>query len=105
MLAHNVFFSLTDNSPAAKQELVDDCHKLLAPIPGMLFYAAGQLSDDLNRDVNDREFDVALHIVFEDRAAHDAYSAYDSHQEFVQKHMGNWKNIRVFDSYVSGAEQ
>ena len=104
MLAHNVFFSLTDNSPAAKQKLVDDCDRLLAPIPGILFYAAGQLADDLDRDVNDREFDVALHVVFEDRAAHDAYSVHDSHQEFVQKQMDNWKNIRVFDSYVTGAE-
>ena len=104
MLAHNVFFSLTDNCPAAKQELVDDCHKLLAPIPGILFYAAGRLADDLDRNVNDREFDVALHVVFEDRAAHDAYSVHDSHQQFVQKQMGNWKNIRVFDSYVAGVE-
>ena len=104
MLAHNVFFSLTDDSPTAKQELVDDCHKLLAPIPGILFYAAGELAGDLDRDVNDREFDVALHVVFADRAAHDAYSEHDLHQEFVQKNMDNWKKIRVFDSYVSGAE-
>ena len=104
MLAHNVFFALTDNSPVAKQELVDDCHKLLAPIPGILFYAAGQLADDLDRDVNDREFDVALHVVFEGRPAHDAYSVHDSHQEFVQKHIGNWKGVRVFDSYVAAAE-
>ena len=104
MLAHNVYFSLTDNGAAAKQELVDDCHKLLAPIPGILFYAAGQLAEDLNRDVNDREFDVALHVVFPDRAAHDAYSVHDLHQEFVQKQMGNWKDIRVFDSYVAGVE-
>ena len=104
MLAHNVFFSLTDDSPTAKKELVDDCHKLLAPIPGILFYAAGELAGDLDRDVNDREFDVALHVVFADRAAHDAYSVHNLHQEFVQKQMDNWKNIRVFDSYVSGAE-
>jgi hypothetical protein len=104
MLAHNVFFSLTDNSPAARQELVDDCHKLLAPIPGSLFYAAGELADDLNRDVNDREFDVALHVVFADKAAHDAYSVHDLHQKFVQKHKDNWKNIRVFDSYVASVE-
>lgn len=105
MLAHNVFFSLNDNSPADKQELIDDCHKLLAPIPGILFYAAGRLADDLDRDVNDREFDVALHVVFQDRAAHDAYSVHDSHQEFVQKHIANWKNVRVFDSYISGVKR
>ena len=105
MLAHNVFFSLTDDSPAARQELVEDCHELLAPIPGILSYAAGQLAEDLDRDVNDRDFDVALHVVFADRAAHDAYSVHDLHQKFVQKHMGNWKTIRVFDSYVAGVEE
>jgi hypothetical protein len=102
LVAHNVFFSLKDNSEAAKKAMIDDCHKLLAPIPGTVFYAAGTLSD-MKRDVNDRDFDVALHCVFKSQVALDAYLVAPKHLEFVDKHRPNWKKVRVFDSDVSGA--
>jgi len=103
MVGHNVFFSLKDNSDSAKQALVDDCHKLLAPAEGIVFYAAGTLADDMKRDVNDRDFDVALHCVFKDKAALTAYMTAPKHLEFIKKHQDTWKKVRVFDSYVNGA--
>lgn len=103
MIAHNVYFSLKDNSPEKVQQLVADCHKYLAPLPGMVFYAAGTCSD-MDRPVNDRDYDVALHCVFKDRAALDAYLAAPKHLEFVEKHKDNWTKVRVFDSLVSGAK-
>lgn len=103
MLAHNVFFTLTDNSPAAKRALVEDGHKYLAPIPGIVFYAAGTLSD-VDRPVNDRGFDVALHVVFKNKDALMKYLVHPRHLEYVEKHKPNWKKVRVFDSVVRGAE-
>ena len=35
--------------------------------------------------VNDRDYDVALHIAFESRAAHDAYQAAPRHQQFIDE--------------------
>ncbi len=102
MFGHQVFFSLNDASLAARAELVDGCHKYLAPIPGIVFYAAGTLADEMQRDVNDLQFDVALHVIFTDRAAHDAYSEAPAHQEFIDKFQSNWKQVRVFDSHVTG---
>jgi hypothetical protein len=102
MLAHNVFFSLNDASPPAIQALVNDCHKYLSDHPGVVFYAAGTLSD-IDRPVSDRDYDVALHVVFTDRAAHDAYQAAAAHQEFIARNKANWKKVRVFDSDVRGA--
>ena len=102
MLAHNVYFSLKDSGPAATKQIVDDCHKYLAPQPGIVFYAAGTLSA-LDRPVNDRDYDVALHVVFKDRAALDAYLVAPKHLEFVAKHKANWEKVRVFDSDVTGA--
>ena len=101
MLAHNVFFSLHDNSPAAIASLVADCHKYLSRHPGEVFYAAGTLSD-VDRPVSDRDYDVALHVVFTDRAALDAYAVAPRHQEFIAANKANWKKVRVFDSVVSG---
>jgi hypothetical protein len=100
LLAHNVYFALKDNSPAAKKKLVDACKKYLSGHPGEVFFAAGTLAEELNREVNDRDFDVALHIVFKDKAAHDKYQDAKRHKEFIEENRDNWKKVRVFDSLV-----
>ena len=51
--------------PPRSQALVDACKKYLADHPGVVFFAAGTLNHELNRPVNDRDFDVALHVVFD----------------------------------------
>jgi hypothetical protein len=100
LIVHNVYFSLKDNSPAAKKKLIDSCKKYLTKHPGELHFAAGTLAEDLNRPVNDRDFDVALHIVFQDKAAHDAYQDAKRHKEFIEENKANWKKVRVFDSAI-----
>jgi hypothetical protein len=100
MLAHNVFFSLHNNSAAAKQKLVAACKKYLASHPGTVFFAAGTLAADLTRPVNDLDYDVALHVVFTDKAAHDRYQKAEPHLQFIAESKENWKKVRVFDSYV-----
>src|SRR5439155_5103712 len=62
LLAHDVFFSLKDNSADAKTKMVAACKKYLSKHPGEVFFAAGTRAEELNRSVNDRDFDVALHI-------------------------------------------
>lgn len=104
-LAHNVYFSLKDNSPQAKERLVEACHKYLSGHDGTLFFAAGTLAEDLNRPVNDRDFDVALHIIFKDKAAHDRYQEHPRHLQFIKENQDNWKKVRVFDSYVTAKPQ
>ena len=101
MLAHMVYFTLKDNSSAAKEKLVAACKKHLSGHPGEVFFAAGTLCEDLKREVNDRDFDVALHIVFKDKAAQDQYQTAPRHEEFIKENRDNWKKVRVFDSYVS----
>ena len=68
MLSHSVFFSLHDNSPAAVDRLVAACKTYLNGHPGTFFFAAGTLAEEFQRPVNDRAFDVALHVIFTDRA-------------------------------------
>jgi hypothetical protein len=100
MLAHNVFFSLNDASPAAKAKLVAACKKWLSGHPGTVFFAAGTLAEECNRPVNDRDFDVALHVIFKDKAAHDVYQTAERHLKFIDENQANWKKVRVFDSLV-----
>ena len=101
MLSHDVFFTLKENTPDNKKKLVEACHKYLKGHPGEAFYSAGVLCEDLKREVNDLGFDVALHIVFKDKAAHDKYQDAPRHLEFIDKNKALWKSVRVFDSYVS----
>jgi hypothetical protein len=101
MLAHNVYFALKDNSAEQKQKLVAACKKYLSKHPGEVFFAAGTLAEDLARPVNDRDFDVALHIVFKDKESHDKYQDDQRHKDFIEENKDNWKKVRVFDSVVS----
>ena len=64
LLAHNVFFKLKENSPAAVQKLIADCKKYLTVQKGIVSFCCGKIRPDLAREVNDRDWDVGLHIVF-----------------------------------------
>jgi hypothetical protein len=99
-LAHNVYFTLNNSTPESRQELVDSCKKYLVNHPGVVFFACGTVVPDLDRPVNDLNFDVGLHIVFADRAAHDKYQTAPDHLKFIEENRANFKQVRVFDTYV-----
>lgn len=99
-LAHSVYFSLRDHSSEARQAVLAACKKYLTGHPGTVFFAAGPLAEDIRWSVSDCDFDVALHVVFENREAHDAYQDSPQHQQFLEETEGNWTAIRVFDAYV-----
>jgi hypothetical protein len=99
-LVHDVYFSLKDNSPQARQKLIAACKKHLTGHPGAVWFAVGTVADEMKRDVNDRDFDVALHLVFKNKAAHDQYAKAERHLKFIEESKDNWKKVRVFDSYV-----
>jgi Stress responsive A/B Barrel Domain len=102
VLVHDVYFTLKDNSPVARQSLLAACRKYLSNHPGTVRFACGTLAQELNREVNDRSFDVALHIAFTDQAAHDRYQEAPTHHQFVEENRHNWAKVRVFDSVCEG---
>lgn len=97
-IAHDVFFTLHDASQAKISDLVSACQKYLDDHPGVESLAVGTLNVELARPVNDRAYEVSLHIIFTDRAAHDAYQIAPRHNQFVEEQKANWKQVRVFDS-------
>jgi hypothetical protein len=102
-LAHMVYFKLTDASGANKAKLLAACKAFLSGHPGTVSFAAGTLASDLNREVNDRDFDVSLHLVFVNKDAHDKYQQHPKHLRFIDENKDNWAKVRVFDSYLSSA--
>ena len=101
VLAHDVYFTLNDTSPAAREQLVEACRTYLTGHEGTVYFAAGTRAEQMARDVNDRGFDVSLHVYFASEAAHAAYQDAARHKEFIAKMKDNWKTVRVFDSWVT----
>ena len=100
LLSHDVYFALKDNSPAARDKLIAACKKYLSGHDGEVFFAAGTLAESLKREVNDLNFDVALHIVFKDAPSQEKYQTAKRHIQFIDENKDNWKKVRVFDSFV-----
>jgi hypothetical protein len=99
-LAHLVFFTLKDRTPEARSALVEACHKYLSDHPGTVHFSAGLRAEAYSRPVNDQEFDVALVVVFDSTAAHDAYQTAPRHKQFIDEQSANWAKVRVFDGLV-----
>ncbi|WP_435010012.1 Dabb family protein [Tundrisphaera lichenicola] len=103
MIAHNVFFKLTDDSEAARVRLIQACKTYLTGHPGLVFFAVGGVEPSLSRPVNDKDFDVALHMVFATLKDQDDYQVAPRHNQFIAENKENWAKVRVFDSTVETA--
>lgn len=100
MVAHDVYFTLKDKSADAKEKLVAGCKRFLSDHPGTVWFAAGAIVAEHQRDVNDRDFDVALHLVFKNKAFHDKYQDAPAHHKFIEEYKDSWETVRVFDSWI-----
>lgn len=99
-LAHMVYFSLRDRSPVAIENMLAECRRYLSGHEGTEYFAVGVLAPEFTREVNVRDFDVALHVVFDNKSAHDRYQADPRHVRFIEQNRANWAAVRVFDSYL-----
>ena len=66
-LAHMVYFKLKDGSGGNRAKLVASCKLLLSGHEGVEYFSTGSLAGDLNKEFNDRDFDVSLNLVFADK--------------------------------------
>jgi len=97
-LAHIVFFTLNEPSEASREKLIDGCKRHLDNHDGLTFFGVGVNAPEYDRDVNDRDYDVALHLVFATAKDQDAYQTDPRHLEFLKECKPLWKKVRVFDS-------
>jgi len=100
-LAHMVFFTLKDHSKESRAKFVASCEKYLKEIPGTIHFSLGEQAEDVEEPVvSVRDFDVALHVIFEDKSARDIYLVHPKHKAFVEENRPLFEKVRVFDSYV-----
>lgn len=100
MLAHMVYFTLREPTPQAIERQIAACRKYLTDHPGTVYFGVGTRTPDLQREVNDLEFHVGLHVIFESRAAHDTYQKHPRHLKFIEENKPHWARVRVFDADV-----
>jgi len=97
MFSHVVIFWTKADRPEAVEELLAGAEKYLRPCPGVLHYHCGQMVGS-HRDVVDQSYQVALNLVFEDKATQDAYQGHPLHVEFVEKvFKPNCERVVVYD--------
>lgn len=97
-LAHIVFFTLSEPTDENRTRLVEACKKYLDKHAGVIYFGVGVNAPEYNGEVNDRDYDVALHLVFKSAQDQDAYQTHPRHVKFVEECQGLWKKVRVFDS-------
>jgi hypothetical protein len=100
LLSHSVYFALKEPTPEAKQKLVDSCKQRLSQHPGVLYFAAGTLCDEVKSPMNVRDFDVVLLMVFSNHEALRTYAISADHQKFIGENAATFKSVRVFDGDV-----
>jgi hypothetical protein len=100
-LSHAVYFTLKDRTPEAAAKLVASCQKHLTDHPGTVFFSVGTCAAEYDREVNDRDYDVALTIVFDSHAAHDVYQTAPRHEQFIAENATEWAKVRVFDANLA----
>ncbi len=91
---HLAFFKL--KNPADARELIADCDRHLATIPGVLSYYAGTHLD-VGRGNVDGNYDVGFFVGFETEEAYRQYVNHPSHVMVVEKWKPRWEWIRVHD--------
>ncbi len=104
MIGHMVYFKLKDSTEDSRKKLVDACNKYLGDHEGTVFYSAGPIGAEFKREVNDRDWDVALHLVFVNKAAHDKYAVHPEHIKFIEENKDGWAKVRVFDSELAAVK-
>jgi hypothetical protein len=84
MFSHIVIFWTDPAKPNAVAELIAGANQYLKGIPGVLQFHVGRMSPS-PRPVVEQSYQVALNLVFPDKAAEQAYQVHPRHIEFVEK--------------------
>ena len=94
LISHVVLIALNDPSQAGAA--IADCDAMLANIPGVVSYAAGQHLET-GRATVDGSYDLGLYIGFDSVEAYSAYVVHPNHVGLVNKWKPSIKQMRVFD--------
>ena len=96
MFSHIVIFWTRTDDPAAADRLLAGAQEYLANIPGVLSFHVGKPVPS-PRAVVESSYQVALNLVFANKADQDAYQIHPSHLAFVEALSPLWQRVAVYD--------
>jgi hypothetical protein len=99
-LAHMTYFKLADRSPKTLEKFLELCEKYLSGHVGQTEFSLGLRAVEMQRDVNARDFDVAMNMVFESLASYNLYLRDARHDAFITAAAGMSSARKVYDSYL-----
>jgi hypothetical protein len=98
--AHMFFFQLADTSTDLVDRFIELCEKYLSGHEGQTHFSVGVRALEINRDVSGTNFEVSVHMIFENIAAFNAYSSAPEHEDFITQSAGMSPVRIVYDSYL-----
>jgi hypothetical protein len=99
--AHMFFFQLSDTARELVDHFIELCRKYLSGHPGQQHFSIGIRALEINRAVSGTNFEVSVHMIFENIAAFNEYSASSTHEDFITQSAGMSPERIVYDSYLS----
>ena len=97
MFSHVVIFWTKPEIPNAADLLLAGAEQYLRPIPGVLHFHVGKMVSS-ERSVVDQSYQIALNLVFSNKADQDAYQIHPMHLDFVEKAFKpNCARVVVYD--------
>jgi len=98
MLVHTVYFWLRDDLTESQGEAFRGAVQSLLAIPTVRHGWVGRPAPT-RRPVIDHSYSVALTVVFDDLAGHDAYQVDPLHLAFLAGHRTDWSRVVIYDSH------
>ncbi len=92
---HVVFFKL--EAAQDVDELIQDCDRDLASIPGVSSYFCGKHGDFGRSDAVDSNYDVGFYVGFDTDEAYRLYLEHPKHVDLVKKWKPRWEWIHIYD--------
>jgi hypothetical protein len=99
--AHMFFFELCDTTPELVHRFVELCRKYLGGHPGQKHFSVGVRALEIHREVSGANFEVSVHMIFDDIDAFNAYSDSSTHEDFITESAGMSPERIVYDSYLA----
>lgn len=93
-ISHVVFLKLAD--PTDYEEILADCERMLAPIPGVAAFAAGAHLDT-GRPAALADYDLGLYIGFDTEAHYASYVTHPDHVAVLEKWRPRLEWLRIYD--------
>ncbi|MFP4381282.1 MAG: Dabb family protein [Candidatus Sumerlaeia bacterium] len=98
MLVHSVYFTMKPGLSDGDRADFREALKGLGKIETIKHIWTGTPAATDDRPVIDKDYDFALHVLFDSLDAHNIYQDHEIHQNFIQENSSKWERVRVFDS-------